>query len=145
MKKYLTFFACLFIITTVQATPTYTCSNNIKSFSFKNNQLILSGKNNNQRFYQLTNISNQAFWMDMAVHPGSASAGWGSQIHAGHYSIVAMTNPSFAFSCTYFDKNYQVHPLNCQKVLSVCQLQTIPQRDGKPAPQGSYWVFEDLK
>ncbi|MFN7097515.1 MAG: hypothetical protein ACK4PR_08155 [Gammaproteobacteria bacterium] len=143
MKTCLCILASLLFSTWAYASNIYTCSNNGQHVSFKNNTLVLTGKNNTQYFYKLTNTSQQVFWLDMAVHPDTASAGWGSQIHPGHYSIIAMTKPSFAMSCYALDKNYQTHILNCQTVLSVCQLKSTPQRDGKPAPSGSYWVFED--
>lgn len=147
MKKYIIFITSLLSASLSHAALNYTCADNNKNFSFKNNDLQLTCKtpSSPQRFYLLTNISNQTFWLDMAVHPDTASAGWGSQIHPGHYSIVAMDKPNFTFSCTYLDKNNHVSPLNCQQVLSVCQLGATPRRDGKPAPYGSYWVFEDLK
>jgi hypothetical protein len=97
-----------------------------------------------QRYYLLTNKSTSPFWLDIAVHPGSASAGWASLLHPGHSSILAMDKVTTAFSCTTAGKK-QNKQVSCQTVLDVCQLQTPFHLEGKAPTTGSFWLKEDIR
>lgn len=144
MRFILIFLSSLLFISTAQATTSYSCSKNTGSFKFETPQLQLTAtKTAPQRYYLLTNRSTQPFLMDIAVHTGM-SAGWSSEISPKHQSILAMAKPVFTLSCSYLDKNDQSHSLDCQKVLSVCQLNTPLKVNHQAVQTGNYWVKENF-
>jgi hypothetical protein len=116
------------------------------TYAFDQGKLILSTspKQDPQRYYLFTSKSPAAIWLDIAVHPGSASAGWASVLQPGLSSIIAMDKPTFVMRCTKMGLK-RIITLDCQTVLDVCQLKTPIHIDGKTLSTGSFWAKENFK
>jgi len=92
--------------------------------------------------YLFHNISDNSFWLNhpLTKDPG-ASAGWGSEIGAGNWSALAISNDmkNFAINCSTFG-DAGVDYLNCEEVIKSCKIEKAAFNSGD---SGSYWVAED--
>lgn len=115
------------------------CANT--NISFSDNDIILGkGVSKDSHVYLLYNKSKTKFVLNHVERPGTAAAGWGSEIEPNHWSAIMLTEPNFNMTCTEYDGAF-TKILNCADVLKACQLD--PKYNGGFVEQGSYWITED--
>ena len=108
-------------------------------FNGKNIALSIGSK---QSLYLFHNISDKSFWLNHAVgkDPG-ASAGWASEIAAGNWSAITISNTpgEFVMNCSEIGDG-GVDYLDCRNVVKACRL-----IDAKFSSEnsGSYWIAEN--
>ena len=106
----------------------------------ENKNLVLPGpiEKYTQVMYFFKNQTQQSIWLDHPVRHASASAGWSSYIHPGHWSAIVVNRRDFTISCAVI-KPGKVDYLDCSRALSVCSPKPVPMLHGK----STYWVAED--
>lgn len=111
--------------------------------SYDQNNIILSSgqTTSSEQLFLLQNISQQSLGLNHTKQNPGASAGWASQIQAGHWSALVLPagNKSFALSCTHLKSPNQ--NVSCKKRLTACEMTRV----GFPKnSSGGYWAAEDL-
>ena len=110
--------------------------------------LNYSGKNlvlnidSDQSLYVFHNMSDKSFWLNHTntKNPG-ASAGWASEIGAGNWSALTLSeNPGeFVITCSIIGDG-SVDYLDCKNVVKACKLADAKFNSDN---SGSYWVTEN--
>lgn len=110
--------------------------------------LQFNGKNlaldidSEQNLYLFHNTSDKSFWLNHPVgkDPG-ASAGWASEIGAGNWSALTISNNpgEFVMNCSEIGDG-TVDYLDCRNVVKACRL---VKAKFNAEGSGSYWVAEN--
>lgn len=144
-KKLIAAFAVLLIISTgcrAQDKGTANpegCSSSGYKFSAK--ELVLNnGTGGELNLYLLNNISEDTIYMNHEPkdNPG-ASAGWSTELAAGNWTAISISEENFAFTCgKMVPGRFQEVP--CSGELDVCK---FTKAGFSEKAKGSYWVSEN--
>lgn len=106
-----------------------------------NGKNLVLDKDTEQSLYLFHNISDKSFWLNHPVtkDPG-ASAGWASEIGAGNWSALTLSNnnENFVMTCSIIGDG-SVDYLDCKNLVKVCKL---VEAKFNSEDSGSYWVAE---
>ena len=92
------------------------------------------------RIYFIKNMSSKSIWIDHVVTQASASAGWATFLHAGHWSAFLLNRKNFLMSCAVILPG-KVDYLDCKKAVSVCVPKTVSM--DAISRKSTYWLAED--
>ena len=108
-------------------------------FNGKNLEISIDSE---QRLYLIQNISDKSFWLNHSASkdPG-ASAGWASEIEAGNWSTITISNipGEFVMNCSEIGDG-SVDYLDCRNVIQACRLVDAKFNSEN---SGSYWLAEN--
>ena len=141
MKKYIMALCVVSVGFMVQAMPLLPENCTGKTMSFTAGNALLNSVNTaGYHTYYLHNISDQSLLLNHSTGKGM-EAGWASQVDANHVSVIYLNQGKFLLSCAYFNTRLESTPVDCSKVLSVCEMQGLHV----PAAlsQGQYWLIEN--
>ncbi len=116
------------------------CMTGTSMFS-KGNAILNWKASQGSHTYYLQNTSQENILLNHDSRQG-AQAGWDTQIAGQHVSILLLKEPNFAFTCSYFNTRLESTPVDCAKVLSICEMRGLTYPSS--AAQGQqYWVIEN--
>ncbi|MGB6976675.1 MAG: hypothetical protein WBE18_04380 [Gammaproteobacteria bacterium] len=108
-------------------------------FHFSGDTLLLNVGPPHTRVFVFNNISNQMIWLNHAPKEPGASAGWGSQIAANHWSAILLQSnqQNVVWTCSKSQGNNTI-PLSCETVLKICSFDSA-----KKPEEGNFWIIEN--
>jgi len=119
--------------------PTGCVSENV---AFMRGFYDLRTKGPNQLF-MIYNRSPMNVWLDHAIEHTGASAGWASMLKPKRWSALMISEPLFRLSCSYFDKKFGQHRLNCMKVVRICHMRSVDIEKTR-LRNSNFWAAENL-
>lgn len=110
-------------------------------YKFGSKELILnSGTGGELNLYLFNNISESTIYMNHEPKndPG-ASAGWSTELAAGNWTAISISEENFAFTCGKMVPG-RFEEVPCSDELKVCK---FTKAEFSEKARGSYWVSEN--
>lgn len=111
-------------------------------FHYDGNQLVLNGPDQagQQQVYLFTNISDTSIYLDHpSQFPGTANAGWTSQIDSQQWSGLTVSRKNFNWTCQVVGMA-TLESVPCDQVLKVCR---FTEKFSKTPVTDQFWIAEN--
>ena len=117
------------------------CTN--QSITFQNRVVVLNAQNTaGPHVYRLQNLAEQTVQLNHSTGVGM-QAGVASNIDPQHVSAMLIQQSSFFLSCAYLNAEGVPRTVDCENVITACEIENIVYPVDPSMSQGQYWIAEN--